>query len=80
MYHDVKNLKSWRESDILNVCMCALSHYSHDLCGPIKSVLHGEAGGRGIQDGGTHVHPRLIHVKVCQKPLQYCKVISLQLK
>ena len=29
---------------------------------------------------GTHVHPWLIHVKVWQKPLQYCKVISLQLK
>ena len=29
---------------------------------------------------GTHVHPWLIHVNVWQKPLQYCKVISLQLK
>ena len=28
---------------------------------------------------GTHVNPRLIHVNVWQKPLQYCKVISLQL-
>ena len=28
---------------------------------------------------GTHVNPRLIHVNVGQKPLQYCKVISLQL-
>ena len=28
---------------------------------------------------GTHVHPWLIHVNACQKPLQYCKVISLQL-
>ena len=28
---------------------------------------------------GTHVNPWLIHVKVWQKPLQYCKVISLQL-
>ena len=27
----------------------------------------------------THVHPWLIDVKVWQKPLQYCKVISLQL-
>ena len=25
------------------------------------------------------MHPWLIHVSVCQKPLQYCKVISLQL-
>ena len=28
---------------------------------------------------GTHVNPRLIHVNVWQKPLQYCKLISLQL-
>ena len=28
---------------------------------------------------GTHVNPTLIHVNVWQKPLQYCKVISLQL-
>ena len=29
--------------------------------------------------GGTHVNPWQIHVNVWQKPLQYCKVISLQL-
>jgi len=29
---------------------------------------------------GSYVHPWLIHVNVWQKPLQYCKVISLQLK
>ena len=28
---------------------------------------------------GKHVNPWLIHVNVWQKPLQYCKVISLQL-
>ena len=28
---------------------------------------------------GTHVNPWLIHVNVWQKPLQYCKVFSLQL-
>ena len=28
---------------------------------------------------GTHVNPSLIHVIVWQKPLQYSKVISLQL-
>ena len=41
--------------------------------------------GMGMEVGegsgwGTHVHPWLIHVNVWQKPLQYCKVISLQLK
>ena len=38
----------------------------------------GEEGGRS--GWGTHVHPWQIHVNVWQKPLQYCKVISLQLK
>ena len=37
----------------------------------------GDGGGSGK---GTHVHPWLIHVNVWQKPLQYCKVITLQLK
>ena len=40
-------------------------------------------GWRGRQEGGSgwgiHVNPRLIHVNVWQKPLQYCKVISIQL-
>ena len=40
-------------------------------------------GRRGSWEGGsgwgTHVNPWLIHVNVWQKPLQYCKVISLQL-
>ena len=34
-------------------------------------------GGSG---GSTHIHPWWIHVNVWQKPPQYCKVISLQLK
>ena len=37
-----------------------------------------EGGGKEVQDGGTHVHPWLIHVDVWQKPPQYCKEISLQ--
>ena len=37
-------------------------------------------GGEGDSGWGTHVHPWLIHVNVWQKPLQYCEVISLQLK
>ena len=38
-------------------------------------------GGRweGGSGWGTHVNPWLIHVNVWQKPLQYCKVVSLQL-
>ena len=38
-----------------------------------------EGGGRGGSGWGTHVNSWLIHVNVWQKPLQYCKVISLQL-
>ena len=34
----------------------------------------------GGSEWRTHVHLWLIHVNVWQKPLQYCKVISLQLK
>ena len=33
----------------------------------------------GESGWGTHVNPWLIHVNVWEKPLQYCKVISLQL-
>ena len=40
-------------------------------------------GWRGRWEGrsgwGIHVYPRLIHVNVWQKPLQYCRVVSLQL-
>ena len=39
----------------------------------------GQGGGRGGSGWGTHVHPWLIHVNVWQKPLQYYKVINLQL-
>ena len=39
----------------------------------------GEGGGRGESGWETHVNPWLIHVNVWKKPLQYCKVISLQL-
>ena len=33
----------------------------------------------GVSGWGIHVNPWLIHVNVWQNPLQYCKVISLQL-
>ena len=41
----------------------------------------GREGGRweGGSGWGIHVNPWLIHANVWQKPLQYCKVISLQL-
>ena len=40
----------------------------------------GEGEGSGVQDRGTHVHPWVIHVDIWQKPPQYCRIISLQLK
>ena len=40
----------------------------------------GEGGGRGDSGRGTHAHPWPSHVNIRQKPPQYCKVISLQLK
>ena len=39
-----------------------------------------EGGGRKGSGWGTRVHPWLIQVNVWQKPPQYCKVISFQLK
>ena len=40
----------------------------------------GEGGGRGVQDG-EHVYIRGGFMLGCMaKPIQYCKVISLQLK
>ena len=41
-----------------------------------------EGMGREVGGGSgwaTHVNPWLSHVNVWQKPLQYCKIISLQL-
>ena len=56
--------------------------------GHLKLVLRdnpegwgGDGGGKGDSGcRGTHVHPQLIHADVRQKPPQFCKVISLQLK
>ena len=45
----------------------------------VLQIKCGEGGGRGESRWGIHVNPWLIHVDVRQKPLQYCKVISLQL-
>ena len=40
------------------------------------ALKHGLGGGIGM---GIYVNPWLIHVNVWQKPLKYCKAISLQL-
>ena len=46
----------------------------------LRCHLGWEGRWEGVSEWGTHVHPWLIHVIVWQKPPQYCKVISLQLK
>ena len=40
---------------------------------------YGEGGGRGVQDG-EHMSPMVDSCQCMAKPIQYCKVISLQLK
>ena len=53
------------------------------VLGPVALGRPRGIGWGGRWEGGsgweTHVNPWLIHVNVWQKPLQYCKVISLQL-
>ena len=53
----------------------------------MKQGAQGWCTGMTLRDDGeggsgweTHVCPWLIHVDVWQKPLQYCKEISLELK
>ena len=48
--------------------------------GPIRRGMDGEGGRRRVLGSGTHEHSCLIHVNVWQKPPQYDKAISLQLK
>ena len=43
-----------------------------------RGIGWGREVGGGIRMGNI-LNPRLIHVNVWQNPLQYCKVISLQL-
>ena len=76
------------------ITICEVDDQSRfNACTGCSGLMHcggpegwdGEGGGRGVQDGGhmliPHVDPPwLIHVSVWQKPPQYFKVISLQLK
>jgi len=57
-----------------------MKHGTQSQC--TGAALRDEKGrrGEGGSGSGTNVHPWLIHVNVWQKPPQYCKVISLQLK
>ena len=66
----------WNRSPAQAVCMS-------QVLGPGALGRPRGIGWRGRWEGGAggglHVYPRLIYVNVWQKPLQYCKVISLQL-
>ena len=67
----------WKRSPVQVWCM------RQGAQGWYTGMAQRDGMGRGVGGGfrmGTHVHPWLIHINVWQKPLQYCKVISLQLK
>ena len=80
----------WSERTASKHIYCQVWNRSPVQVGCMRQVLRTGAlgwprgmgwGGRceGGSRWGTHVNPWLIHVNVWQKPLQYCKVISLQL-
>ena len=66
-----------------SVLYWSLSFWLTSLCIIGALGRHRGIGWRGRWEGGSgwgiHVNSWLIHVYVWQKPLQYCKVISLQL-
>ena len=66
----------WNRSPVQVGCM-------RQVLGPGALGRPRGIGWRGRWEGGLgwgiHVNPRLIHFNVWQKPLQCCKVISLQL-
>ena len=60
------------------MCLCAYESHFFPLRIFYLSLTLG--GGREVQEGGTYVNLWLIPVDVWQKPTQYCKAITLQLK
>ena len=85
-----KGRVGWSERIALKHVYYQVWNRSPAKVGCMRQVLRAGAPGRprGMGWGGrweagsgwgTHVNPWLIHVNVWQKPLQYCKVISLQL-
>ena len=80
----------WSERIALKHVYYQVWNRSPAQVGCMRQVLRAGALGRprgmgwegrrvGGSGWGTHVNQWLIHVNVWQKPLQYCKVISLQL-
>ena len=80
-------LREWHWNMYIIICEID-RHFRFNAWGRVLSAVAlgwpwgMEWGGRweGGSGWGTHVHPWLIHMNVWQKPPQYCKVISLQLK
>ena len=73
---ETSTLSKWNRSPAQVGCMRQVLR-----AGALGRPREMDWGGRweGGSGRGTHVNSWLIHVNVRQKPLQYCKVISLQL-
>ena len=59
------------------IIICIKGNWVPENLGPPRLSYQNDS--RSGWGWGIHVTPWLIHVNVWQKPLQYCKVISLQL-
>ena len=71
----------WSTERAQFLSMTSAPHISHNRtwCTGKTQRDGAEREWEGESGWGIHVNPWLIHVNVWQKPLQYCKVISLQL-
>ena len=80
---DTKHQKSWSALVWTQIKANGLLLCMRQVLGPGALGRPRGIRWRGRWEGGSgwgiHVYPWLTHVNVWQKPLQYCKVISLQL-
>ena len=66
-------------SQFLKTLIRSYTRVLHSPCGYGFCSIERRGRWEGGSGWGIHVNPWLIHVNAWQKPLQYCKVISLQL-